>query len=206
MIKSIIFDLGGVYFTDGTSIAIKKISKRYNLGIKEVQEVLKLSSELRLSYRKGEISFSEFWDKAKSMLEIDAENSSLNNLWIRSYKPIGGTVKIIKKLKGRGIKLYYLSDNVKERVECLQKKFGFLENFIGGIFSHEAHKTKKEGTAIFKMAIEKAQNRPEEVIFIDDNEEYAENARKAGMHAICFKNPMQLKQELSNYGVNTQIL
>ncbi len=206
MIKSIIFDLGGVYFTDGTLRAIKKISRKYNIGISEVQEALGASSELGLSYRKGEISFSEFWDKAKSMLKIGAENDSLSNLWAGSYKPIAGTVKIIKQLKGRGMKLYYLSDNVKERAEYLQKKFGFLENFIDGIFSHEAHKTKKDGAAIFELVLEKTQNRPEEVLFIDDREEYAETARKAGMHAICFKNPMQLKQELGNYGINPQIL
>ena len=37
MIKSVIFDLGGVYFTDGTKIAIKKISEKYNLNLKAVQ-------------------------------------------------------------------------------------------------------------------------------------------------------------------------
>ena len=31
MIKSIIFDLGGVYFTDGKKIVVEKISKKYNL-------------------------------------------------------------------------------------------------------------------------------------------------------------------------------
>lgn len=38
MIKSIIFDLGGVYFTDGTSKAVKKVSQKYNLNSQEVSD------------------------------------------------------------------------------------------------------------------------------------------------------------------------
>ncbi len=107
MIKSAIFDLGGVYFTDGTKIAMKAISEKYNLSFESVQEILKTGSDLSNLYRKGEITFNEFWKKVKNVMKIDADNNELNKLWLESYKPIPGTVDIIKRLKGKGIKLYY---------------------------------------------------------------------------------------------------
>ena len=201
MIKSVIFDLGGVYFTDGTKVAIEKISKKYNLSFKAVQEILKTGSESSTLYRKGEITFNEFWDKVKNLLGIKADNNELNKLWVESYEPIEGTIKIIKQLKKKNIKLYYLSDNVKERVEYLQAKFNFLENFVDGVFSNEAHITKKEGAVAFKLALEKTNDKPEDVAYIDDKEEYVETARKIGMNAICFKSPEQLEEEFKNLGI-----
>lgn len=201
MIKSIIFDLGGVYFTDGTKIAIGKISKKYDLKYKSVERILKTGSELSTLYRRGEITFNKFWDKVKNILKINADNNKLNKIWVESYALIQGTIKLIKKLRKKGIKLYYLSDNVKERVEYLQAKFNFLENFIDGIFSNEAHATKKDGTKVFKLILEKTRDKPKNVVYIDDKEEYVETAKRLGMNAICFKSPEQLGEELKNLGI-----
>ena len=201
MIKAVIFDLGGVYFTDGTKIAIEKISKKYNLSFKSVQEILKTGSELSKLYRKGEITFKEFWDKVKNLLKIKADNKELNQIWVESYEPIQGTIEIIKQLKEKGIRIYYLSDNVKERVKYLQAKFNFLENFVEGVFSNEAHITKKEGVGVFKLALEKTNDKPEDVAYIDDKEEYVETAKKLGIKAICFKSPKQLEEEFKNLGI-----
>ena len=63
MIKTIIFDLGGVYFTDGTSKAIKIISEKFGLNREIVSDVFK--GEIGTKYRKSEISHEEFWKLAK---------------------------------------------------------------------------------------------------------------------------------------------
>src|SRR3989338_10071775 len=99
MIKSIIFDLGGVYFTNGARIAIGKISHKFSLHPEFVGKALEFNSELGMLYRKGEITAEEFWDKAKKLLGINADNNYLNKIWVDSYKPIQGTIKIIKQLK-----------------------------------------------------------------------------------------------------------
>ena len=201
MITTIIFDLGGVYFTDGTRIAVEKISKKYNLQPEAVGQIFKTGSELGTLYRRGEITVDEFWNKVKDLLGIEADNKDLNKMWVESYELIEGTIEIIKQLKEKGIKLYFLSDNVKERSELLQEKYNFLENFIDGIFSHKAHKTKLDGADVFKLALEKTEEKPENVVYVDDKEEYVETAKKLGMNVIWFKNPEQLKEELKKLGL-----
>ena len=76
-----------------------------------------------------------------------------------------------------------------------------MENFVDVIFSNETHITKKEGVGVFKLALEKTNDEPEDVAYIDDKEEYAETARKVGMNAICFKSPEQLEEEFKNLGI-----
>ena len=194
MIKSIIFDLGGVYFTDGTKIAIQKISRMYNLKPSAVKIVFTAGSKYGNAYRKGKISGKEFWKRFKENFQIKTKED-LGRLWIGSYKPNSGVIKIIHKLRKKEFKIYFLSDNVKERADYLQKKYDFLENFIDGVFSHKAHKTKLD-KGMYMIAIRKTRKNPEEIVFIDDKKEYVETAKKLGINGIVFKNSKQLKVEL----------
>lgn len=199
MIKAVIFDLGGVYFTDGTKIAIDKISKRYHLNRIDVENMLKAGSKTGILYRRGTITANEFWLEFKKKFSIRTKNSDLTKFWNGAYKPIRGTVKIVKELRRKRIQTHFLSDNVKERVNSLQKTYRFMENFNDGVFSYKVNNTKADGTAVFKMALEKTKNKPNEVIFIDDKESYVETAKKLGMKGIIFKNPKQLNTELKKF-------
>jgi putative hydrolase of the HAD superfamily len=202
MITTIIFDLGGVYFTDGTKITVGKISKKFNLNSEKVFNFLKTGNKLAGLYRKGEITSDEFWNKFKETFGIHAENQELTRMWVESYEPIQETIEIVVKLKEMGFGLYFLSDSVKERAEYLQQKYDFLKNFTGGIFSHKVHKTKLDETDVFKLVLKMTGEKPENVVYIDDKEEYVKLAEKLGMNAIWFKNPEQLKSGLRKLGIN----
>lgn len=201
MIKAIIFDLGGVYFTDGKAIASKKIANKFGLDEKDIAKALHGSSEIGKKYREGQITVDEFWDSLKKQLSINAENSVLNKVWIESYRPIIGTVAIVKELKKKKLKLYYLSDNVRERVEYLQDRYNFLENFVGGVFSHVEHSIKEDGEVLFERILKKTGEKPEKVVYVDDRLDHTEKARKLGMNGIYFQNPKQLKVELKRLGI-----
>ena len=103
MIKTVIFDLGGVYFTDGTQRAIDIISNKYKLDKNIVSEVFK--GEIGTKKRKNEISHEEFWRQAKAALGIDAPTEELALIWLNGYVPIEGTVDIIKELRKNGYEM-----------------------------------------------------------------------------------------------------
>ncbi|MAG91617.1 hypothetical protein CMO83_02995 [Candidatus Woesearchaeota archaeon] len=195
MIKSILVDLGGVYFTDGTRSAIEKISKKFNLDPNKVKEIT--DNDVSHAYRKSQITSEEYWNQSKRFLGINADNSELNDLWIGSYDPQEKVIGILRKLKAKGIKLFFFSNNVKERAEFLERKYKIKEFFIDGIYSHIVQKSKREGNEIFKLGLEKTGDKPEEVVVIDDKEEYANKAKQLGMHGIWFRNPEQLEEELN---------
>lgn len=63
MIKTVICNLGGVYFIDGSSVAIERIAGTYKIPREEVRRVL--MGDLGTKYRIGELTADQFWDRAK---------------------------------------------------------------------------------------------------------------------------------------------
>ena len=192
MIKTIIFDLGGVLFTNGTKQFISDISKQYNLDPEMVKDIM--DGEIGSKYREAKITRDEFWKQVLQKLNINEDIDILEEQWISGYKLIKGTKDIILKLR-KNYKVYYLSDNVKKRVDRINKKYNFLEWFEDGIFSHEVG-VRKPNPEIYKYALTKAHAQPEEAVFIDDKQSALKPAKEIGITTILFENPEQLRQDL----------
>lgn len=197
MYKLILFDLGGVLFTNGTKKFIDNLSTRYNIPLVKIQEII--DGNIGTQYREGKISKNEFWQKVISILGLKENINTLENEWINGYELIGGTKDIILSLR-RKYKLYYLSDNVEERVRKLDQKFGFLQWFDDGIFSHKIG-VRKPNPLVYKAALEKANAIPAETIFIDDKPHFLIPAREMGITAIHFESPEKLKKNLQRLNI-----
>ena len=75
-----------------------------------------------------------------------------------------------------------------------------MEWFEDGVFSHKIG-VRKPNPKIYRCALDKAQIKPEEAVFVDDKQSALEPAKKMGMVTILFKNPEQLRQKLSEIQV-----
>jgi len=197
-IKTVIFDLGGVYFTDGTKRAIDIISQRWNLDQSKVADVFK--GKIGTAYRESQISHDEFWRQAKETLGIDAPMEELAEIWLNGYVPIEGTVEIIKELKEKGYEILYLSDNVQERIDYIEEKYHFLQYFKSGVFSHIAG-VRKPNPKIYQLALEESSNPAENCVYIDDKPNLLEEADKLGMATIAFVNADETRKKLIELGV-----
>lgn len=198
MIKTVIFDLGGVYFTDGTKRAIEIISSKYNIPDEKVKHVL--NGDLGTKYRIGNITAKEFWRQAKEFWGIEVPSDELAEIWFEGYKPIEGINELISSLKASGYEIIFLSDNVQERVDYLQNKYLFMDKFKDGVFSHIVH-VRKPDLKIYEMALEKSSNHAEECVYIDDKPQLLGPARKLGMKVISFESALQLKKKLRELGL-----
>ena len=198
-IKTIIFDLGGVYFTDGANICVKKLSSEF--GIQEEKIMESMRSRFGNDYRKGNISEKEFFESMKKHCKISAPAEKLAHTWHSCYEPIEEVVNIVKRLREKGYEVIFLSNNVKERVEFLQKKYSFIEQFHDGVFSHIVKATKPD-IEIYQHILKKTKNKPEECVFIDDRADYLIPAEQLGMKGIHFRNAGQLEEELKGLGID----
>lgn len=192
MITTILFDLGGVLFTNGTKIFVHQLSTAYGIPEEKVKDVL--DGNIGSQYREAKITRDEFWRQVKESLNIKEETSVLEKQWIDGYELISGTKQIIEELSKK-YKIYYLSDNVKERVNALDKKFDFKKLFLGGIFSHEVG-VRKPDLKIYEYALSKSGSQPNETVFIDDKQKMLDPATKIGMRTILFTSPEELKVKL----------
>ncbi len=197
MYKLILFDLGGVLFTNGTKKFISDLSTRYNIPILKIQEVI--DGDIGTQYREGKITREGFWKKVIDGLNLKDNIDELEKEWIDGYELIEGTKDIVLSLKGRYI-LYYLSDNVEERVQKLDKKFSFLKWFDGGIFSHKIG-IRKPDPRIYQAAVSLANVLPQDAIFIDDKQDFLPPAKELGITTIWFESPEKLKESLIKINV-----
>lgn len=197
MYKLILFDLGGVLFTNGTAKFMANLSKRYSIPEDTVKSVL--DGEIGTLYRESKISRDEFWKRAIAELGLTESADALEKEWIDSYELIEKTKGIILVL-AKKYKVLFLSDNVKEREEALDRKYGFKKLFTGGVFSY-AVGVRKPNLEIYKAALEKGGEKAEDSIFIDDKEHFLVPAKELGMTTVRFETPEKLESDLKELGV-----
>ena len=64
---------------------------------------------------------------------------------------------------------------------------------------------KKPDQAIYQLALQITQRRPQECVFIDDRDLNLECAVTEGMHAVHYDSPGQLRRELADLGIDIEV-
>src|ERR1051325_157405 len=126
------FDLGGVLFSDGTRDFLEYAHQAY--GVDRALAADLLHGALGSAYREGKLTRYDFWSAFRRALDLSASTDALEARWIDSYHLNESTRALIEELS-RTHDVYYLSDNVAERVEAVERRYGFLRLFTGGVFS-----------------------------------------------------------------------
>lgn len=130
--------------------------------------------------------------------------------WIRIFYDrwedmLGGTipetVTLLNKLKqANNHRLYALTNWSAETFPVALQRYEFLQHFEGILVSGE-EKTIKPFPKIYEILLERYQINPLMSVFIDDNVENVEVAKKFGIKGIHFKSTQLLREELTNLGV-----
>jgi len=200
-IKSIAFDLGGVVVSKFGQELVENASQK--LGI-EKQELRQLMDKYEPDLVKGKIDHVTFWKKIISEKSLDIDESILKTLWMEPYEKFAvldnEVIDFIKELKTKGYHVGCIS-NAQEPHNSYNRKRGLFDIFDICILSSEVG-MRKPDEEIFKLYLNKTGFKPEEVVFIDDEEPLLANVKKVGMHPITFKNIFQLKNDLAGLGVD----
>jgi 2-haloacid dehalogenase len=114
--------------------------------------------------------------------------------------PIQGTVDILAELRSRGVRTYALSNWSAETFPLARPRFPFLEWFDGILISGEA-KLIKPDPRIFAHLLEKFGLEARSTVFIDDSVTNIHAASEAGLIAIRFTDPPDLRRELAELGL-----
>jgi 2-haloacid dehalogenase len=113
---------------------------------------------------------------------------------------IAGTVEILADLKMRGRQLYALTNFSKETFPLARARCASLELFDHVVVSGEIGLIKPD-PRVYAYAIECCRLDPERTIFIDDSPLNIAGARFAGLQAVRFTSPRELRSALAALGV-----
>ena len=199
-IKAVIFDLGGVLIDWNPDYVFDKMFR----------------DEKRKKHFYQNIctpDWNEKQDAGRSLQEATEELLQKHPDWkeyIEAYYgrweemlggPIHETVEIFRELKQKDhLKLYALTNWSAETFPVALDKYDFLHWFDGRLVSGE-EKTRKPFPEFYHLMLRRFNLKPEETLFIDDNERNVKAAQELGIRSIQFKNPGQLKEELRRVGL-----
>lgn len=204
IIKAIIFDLGGVVVELDFSRFFKDIIEISPLNTPNSSLLLEFWRQSDI-YHQGKMTNKEFYSQACELLQTCALNQEQ---FFDSFNSVISHVKedflaLIKTLKEQNkIKLLCLSNvNLSHWHYLLEQNKEIVELFDELILSFEVHMTKPD-PRLFKLAIQKAECKPEEIVFIDDGLNNIRSARELGINGIKFTNLENLINELKSLKIN----
>ena len=204
-VKAIIFDVGGVLAISKIPMIVRKKNYR-SLGVhQDIAKKLKISLDqwfdsIDSAYAdaiEGKISEQKFLSIISK--NIKTTPKKLEKFFIRAYKK---NFKINKelyktafKLKKKGYKIAILSDQHQISQKVLMP-IKYIKKFDVVITSHYSG-MRKPDSRIYKLTLRKLKLKPEQTIFIDNQEWNIKPAKKLGMKTILYKNNKQTFEELS---------
>lgn len=188
---ALVFDLGSVLVDN--KISFKETLYKSKLIPDDIVE--ELDSYIGETYQnsKNKLEYCSETDYYKYMVDHAPEHlksyiPAALNLEEPNLKLLDYSKTLIKKLKEKGYRLYYISNWSKWSKDKLVKTgfFDFLKEFDGGIFSGDVGHMKPDNS-IFQYFFNKYKDiTPTECMFFDDRHENISAAMNVGMYGILF--------------------
>ena len=199
MIRNIIFDVGNVLVTYGW----QEYLRSYGFSEEKFQKIADATFRNPVWEERDRGCYEEQYYVDKFVESAPEYEKEIREVMIHTPDCIKITDYAetwVKYLKNQGYHLYILSNYCNYMLEKNRPDMTFLKYMDGIIFSCEVKEIKPE-REIYETLLSRYSLKPEKSVFLDDRAENCEAARKAGIHAIEFKNLKQAAEELKKLGV-----
>ena len=204
MINAIFFDFDGVLTLDktGSYTTCFNISKETGLELdKTLFCYRKNSSDLNLN----KTTHKKIWSAFCQCVEKKVDIKILKQAFLRT--PINKPMfELVKKLK-KNYKLGIITNNNNERFDSLTKKLKLNKLFDSLILSANVNGLKNQ-KLIFEKAVESLNLKPENCIFIDNQNKNLSIPKSMGFKTILYdsekNNILQLIKTLKKYKIKIQ--
>lgn len=198
MIDGVVFDLGNVLIDWQPEAAIAAA-----VGTEEARAFLAAFAFREWNHQQ---------DAGRPFAESEADAIAAHPQWrehIVSYRAnfplslageITGTVEILRELHRRGVSLYALTNWAAETFPHAEERYPWLDLFEFVVVSGR-ERVAKPDRRIFEIVVDRSGRRAETLLFVDDSEANVVGAREAGLHAVRFTGPEELRDDLASRGL-----
>ena len=201
-ITCVFLDIGGVLLTDGWDhLARRRAAKNFKLEWAEMESRHQLVFEI---FEEGKITMEEYLS-----LVVFHQKRSFTRNQFRSYmfaqsKPFPEMIELVAKLKlNLRLKIAIVSNEARELNAYRIDKFGLdrlVDSFISSCFVH----IRKPDADIFILALDIAQVRPAQAVFLDNTPMFVQIAEGLGIQGILHTDCKSTQTKLSHLGLNAE--
>jgi putative hydrolase of the HAD superfamily len=195
MIKAVIFDYGGVVIAGGGADEPAE-----NLAVFldiPVEEATKIIMSLWGDYVAGKLTEAEYWRQVEVRYgqPITRDTQTMRSTW-DSVVPLPEMVAFIEELKTKNYVVGLLS-NITPTSEATVRAGGGYDLFEPCVLSCNVGYAKPN-TEIYRKLLEQLPGiRPQEIVFIDDQQRYLDPAHALGIQTVLAKNTAQIIRDVT---------
>ena len=195
-------DIGGVLLTDGWDhLARRRAAKNFKLEWAEMEDRYLHTFEI---FEEGKITLEEYLS-----LVVFHQKRTFTRNQFRSYmfaqsKAFPEMIELVAQLKLKlGFKIAIVSNEARELNAYRIERFSLdrlADCFISSCFVH----IRKPDSDIFRLALDIAQVRPAQAVFIDNTPMFVHIAESLGIHGILHTDCQSTRAKLSHLGLNAE--
>ncbi len=194
MIKNIVFDIGNVLVRWQPTTVVESFFPQADA---EQLTRLLFKSPDWLDLNRGKMTEAELIARQHKKLDIEViKLQQLMQAIKESMLPIDQSFELLQHLSQLKYPLYALTDNVREIVNYLRKRYHFWDLFQGVVCSAEVGYLKPM-PEIYQVLLSTYSLLPQETLFIDDHLPNVEGAKAVDMASFQFFNVQQCVTELN---------
>lgn len=192
-IRLVIFDIGRVILDFDHMITCRKLAKYSSKDEEYIYDYI-FNSEVLNEYEKGKITSAKMFEAISDKLGLDIPFEKFKRIWGDIFTLKEGIEELIRRVK-KAASIAVLSNTDEMHFDFIMDRVEIMKDFDWLFLSHEIG-FRKPDKEIFEYIRDVTGFAPNEMIFIDDIEEFAEAASKYGIKGILFKDIDTLAKDL----------
>ncbi len=198
-ITTLFLDIGGVLLTNGWDTELrKKTAAHFGLDYEEIYHRHHVTYD---TYEEGKMSLDEYLWQIIFYQKRDFTPDDVKKYILEEAKPHQDMIDLVTRLKAvYGLRVAVVSNEGREVAEDRIERFnlkGFVDFFIVSAFVH----FRKPDLDIYRLAIDVAQVKPQQVAYIEDRPLLCEVASRLGINSVLNRNATETREKLAKLGL-----
>lgn len=197
--KALLLDIGGVLLTNGWDSASRRLAaEHFAIDFADMNDRHRIIFD---AYESGKMTLDEYLNLLVFCQERDFSMQEFKDFMLGQSQPYPETIALIKQLKQQyGLQVIAVNNEGRELNEYRVSKFelkSFFDIFSSSCFVH----TRKPDKDFYTIALDLAQVKADEVIYLDDRLVFIQAAQQLGITGIHHTTTESTRLAFAEYGL-----
>ena len=200
-VTTLFVDVGEVLLTNGWDHhARRRAAKHFKLDWTEMEERHRLVFE---THEEGKLTFEEYLGWVVFHQKRSFSRSQFQRFWFEQSKPYPKMIALISRLKAKHKLRVVVVSNESRAVNAYRIRTFKLDRLVDTFISSCFVGMRKPDSDIFRLALDLAQAKPSQVIFIDNTAMFVQVAEALGIRGILHTDYTSTCAKLASLGLET---